>query len=93
MGPDLKEVINYPGVNLEGETLGALLKQASKVLGVRIVPADPPKYFKYFQQADCGDYVLVDIHIERDGVEICPKQDLSFPLHASDIVEAGVLIC
>jgi len=93
MGPDLAQIVTYPGVELQGETLGALLEQVFDSLGVRIIPADPPKHFKYFSKGEVENFVLVDIHIERDGIEICPKQDLRFPLLASDIVEAGVLIC
>ncbi len=93
MGPDLAEVVTYPGVSLLGETLGELLEQVFEILGIRIIPADPPKYFKYFSKGEAEKFVLVDIHVERDGIEICPKQDLGFPLLAADIVEAGVLVC
>ncbi len=93
MGPDLSEIVTYPGVQLEGETLGALFEQAFNVLGVRIIAADPPKYFRYFSKGDAEKYVLVDVHIQRDGLEICPKQDLGFQLRETDVVEAGLLVC
>lgn len=34
-----------------------------------------------------------DIHIERDGATLCPKQDLSFALLSGDVVVFDALIC
>lgn len=35
-------------------------------------------------------YFLLDIHILRDGVEICPKQNLSFELQQEDIIKLNM---
>lgn len=50
---------------------------------------------KYFDYSDMSDELngLVDIHVLRSGLEICPKQDLSFLLEESDHVEIGLLAC
>ena len=55
-------------------------------------PANTGKYFKYWAD-DSETWSAVDIHILRADEEICPKQDLLFQLHPSDIVEIGQLIC
>lgn len=34
-----------------------------------------------------------DIHILRDGTELCPKQDLAFSLQDGDVVVFEVLFC
>lgn len=36
---------------------------------------------------------LVDIHVFRDNEEICPRQDLGFPLKDGDVLEMGSLAC
>ena len=51
---------------------------------------DPPKYFYY--NTGSNKY-LVDIHINRDGQEICPKQNLNFALLDGDIITIGQLVC
>lgn len=50
---------------------------------------------KYFDFSDTSNELngLVDIHVLRNGLEICPKQDLSFLLEESDHVEIGLLVC
>ena len=91
--PDLASLVEHPGLKLEGTTLGDLLVNVEAATGLHIVPHDPPKFFRYYKTRGSPNYVLVDIHIEREGASTCPKQDLSFPLHSTDVVEAGVLIC
>ena len=81
-----------PGVQLPGETLGEFLYNLAAETGVRVVPHDPPQYFRYFA-AGSDTYCLVDIHIYRSDAMICPKQDLAFPLLRGDVVDAGILIC
>lgn len=91
--PELKEVVENPGYDIEASTLGELLDKFHLLSGSKLVPHDPPKYFRYFKRASSDDYVLVDVHVTRMAAEICPKQDLHFHLKPDDVVEAGVLIC
>jgi hypothetical protein len=81
------------GIELAGSTLGALLDSLFKTTGIQVKRNDPPKYFRYHSPRDPDGYFLVDIHIERDGQEICVGQDLSFALLETDIVTAGMLAC
>lgn len=50
-----------------------------------------PKYF--FYRKSPSDQQLVDIHVLRNGQEICPKQNLSFNLLDGDTVQIGELVC
>ena len=82
------------GQRIEATTLGAAVAVASQLLSIRIVPHDPPKWFRVSGLADYdGHDMLVDIHVLRGGEEICPKQDLSFPLFETDIVKIGLIAC
>jgi hypothetical protein len=50
------------------------------------------KYFNIFGAN--GELIwVVDIHVVRDSIEICPKQDLTFPLLADDHIQLGTLAC
>ena len=82
-----------PGVEVVGATLGEFLSTLERATGIRVSPHDPPKYFRYYSTSTPDQYLLVDVHIEREGVELCPKQDLAFQLEPGDIVSAGVLAC
>ena len=82
------------GQRIEGTTLGEAITAASQLLSVQIVPHDPPKWFRVSGLPDFdGHPMLVDIHVLRGGEEICPKQDLSFPLFDTDIVKIGLIAC
>lgn len=84
-------------------TLGEALARYCEEYDVAIVPYDgswpsvpfepneAPKYFIFNGGKFPGE--LVDIHVDRRGLEICPKQDLSFLLEAGDLVSMGVLVC
>lgn len=37
--------------------------------------------------------MLVDIHVKRDGTEICPKQDVTFQILESDVVYIYIPTC
>ena len=37
--------------------------------------------------------MLIDIHIKRGEIEICPKQDITFPILDSDVVYIYVITC
>lgn len=81
-------------VPISAKTLGEAVAMAAGRFGVRIVAHDPPKWFRvYGVPGTDGDYLLVDIHVERDGQMTCPKQDLDFQLFESDVVSIGTLVC
>lgn len=87
--PD-RPVFDMPGA---ATTLGSLLAQFSEKYGSRFEPEGTDKYFRYYANAELPDYDLVDIHVTRGAVDICPKQDLDFALLSDDIVDAGALAC
>jgi hypothetical protein len=88
---------------VEAYTLADALAAYTREFGVRfrpyegshpavpLEPGEPTKYF-WYEKAD-GSSMLVDIHIERDHRQICPKQNLSFSLLAGDEVHIGPLVC
>jgi hypothetical protein len=80
-------------------TLGEAIQHYESKFGVAIRPCTKPlpgeSEVKYFEVSEAGAGItwLVDIHVVRGSAEICPKQDLSFPLLESDLVEMGELAC
>jgi len=83
-----------PGLLIVAGTLGEAVTAAAEYFGARIVAHDPPKWFRVYDNPDLTEeYKLVDIHVLRNGQQICPKQDLSFPLLERDVVNIGVLAC
>ena len=75
-------------------TLGEAIAVAERMLAARIVPHDPPKWFRvYLSDLPPDRYGLVDVHIQRDGDWFCPQQDISVTLLESDIVSLDPLIC
>ncbi len=90
-----------PGFQTNTLQLDKAVEEYKLEFGVEIIPydgssegvelGDPPRYFFYITP-DSGRK-LVDIHVERSGTEICPKQDLEFLLQDGDIVSIGALIC
>ena len=81
------------GQSIEAATLGEAIAAAAAILRVRIVPHDPPKWFRLSGVPGREKYMLVDIHVFRGNENICPKQDLTFPLLDSDVVGIGALAC
>jgi len=90
------------GHRIEASTLGEAIRVAEQMLQVRIVPHDLPKYFRIHPVPEQSVhripeqtkiYRLVDIHLLRNGEDICLKQDLAFPLLDSDVVVMGALVC
>jgi len=83
------------------ETLGDAIKAYEARFDVSISPystqitPDDEDAAKYFlckdNQAELTS--LVDIHIFRGKEEICPKQNISFKLELTDMVELGEPIC
>ncbi|EGF93156.1 hypothetical protein ABI_15960 [Asticcacaulis biprosthecium C19] len=85
-------------------TLGEAIRQFEAAFSVTVSPYDgtdpalpftegePRRYF-FYSNAD-ADRFLIDIHIFRGTEEICPKQNLDYPLQNGDIVDmAGPLVC
>lgn len=86
---------------ISAKTLSEAIFAYESRFDVRILPYfgmnectqnDEPKYFEFIEIAS-GRMQLVDIHVHRQGIEICPKQDLTFRLLQDDLVEIGELIC
>jgi hypothetical protein len=89
------QVRSLSGLPIAAQTVGEAVAAAAEYFGVRIVPHDPPKWFRIYDMPDYAaeQYTLVDIHVERDAQDICIKQDLGFPLLESDVVSIGALVC
>jgi len=83
------------GLPIAAQTAGEAIAFASEYFGVRIVPHDPPKWFRVYGMPGTAaeEYELVDIHVWCGGENICIKQDVDFPLLESDVVSIGVLAC
>jgi hypothetical protein len=82
------------GMRIEAATIAGAVAVAEKFFDVRIVPHDPPKWFRVYGLPGLGeDFGLVDIHVYRAGGNICIKQDLKFLLLDADIVAIGALAC
>lgn len=58
---------------------------------VPFAPDEAPKYLVY--RLGDGSFRLVDVHVQRDGEWVCPKQDLAFEVSDADEIEIGELIC
>jgi hypothetical protein len=82
-----------PGAEVTETTLGEVLENLFRRYAIRIIPNESPQYFKYTGGRFGDDVLLVDIHVERDGEELCPRQDLTFPIQVQDIIRAGGLAC
>jgi len=80
------------GLPIVAQTLGDAITVAAEFFGVSIVPHDPPQWFRIYGLSEsAAGYRLADIRIFRDGKDVFPKQDLSFPLLESDEVRIGML--
>jgi hypothetical protein len=97
--------IQEPPFETEARTLGDALRVFDETFDTRTEKydgSDPetpfvdgvPKYF-YHSVVFRGrrDKLLVDIHIYRRDLKICPKQDLDFVLEDGDLINIGQLIC
>ncbi len=90
---------------VDENTLGAAIARYSEKYDVEIVPYDgeikdmllveEEKYFLYTDAPSHSVPYLVDIHIEKlSGEEVCPKQNLLFPVEYGDIIHIhSTLIC
>lgn len=85
--------IRVRDVPFEANTLGEAIAVAESLLKIRVIPHDPPKWFRVYAASGSSEYALADIHVRRGDATICPKQDLSFPLLPSDTLTIGELAC
>jgi hypothetical protein len=82
------------GKRIDAGTLGDAMQIAGQIYGIRIVPHDPPKWFRAYGVPGWDEhFMLVDVHVLRGSEEICPKQDVLFRLLEADIVKIGVIAC
>jgi hypothetical protein len=82
------------GKYIDAAALGDAKQIAAEMYAVRIVPHDPPKWFRVYDMPEMdGHFILADVHVERGAEELCPKQDVSFPLFETDIVRIGAIAC
>ncbi|UXI66589.1 hypothetical protein [Tahibacter amnicola] len=82
---------SLPGMDLPASTLGELLDSYYAATGFKIVPSEGPDYFVH--DTERFGAIEVDLHIERDGQELCPGQDLLFPLLPNDLVFIAPMAC
>ncbi len=88
-------------VESAAKTLDEALRDYERRFNVRVTPCQAPKArdadgsLRYFDFLDLNTKSLqwVDVHVIRDGVALCAKQDLMFALQPDDIVELGELLC
>ena len=82
-----------PGASIEATTLGQMIDVVMQNYDCKIIKnPDLDKYFIYYGEK-APDGVLVDIHINRRGETICPKQNLDFILEKNDEIHFGVPAC
>src|SRR5262245_47143263 len=106
-GPDTPLVsLELEAIPLEVEaaTLGEAIAAYEAAFAVSITPYDgrfadlpwdpaDPKWFIYASRRPKWEEVVVDIHVERNGESLCPRQNLHFALEASDVIHIGMLVC
>lgn len=89
-------------IQCDSKTLGEALKFYEQHFKAVIRPLQEPldgkeencgKYFSFCESSTPDVWQAVDVHVFRNGAELCPKQDLSFHLENTDVVEIGELIC
>ncbi len=83
----------------DAKTLGEAIREYERHFNVEVRPCSAPlpgqSEVKYFTLTEAKNQFVhyVDIHVLRGEEEICTKQDLSFQLESSDLVEMGELVC
>lgn len=91
--PDVSGLFRIQNVSIEANILREAIIAIEQLANVCIVPHDPPKWFRVYSPSDDLNYQLIDIHIQRAHIRICPQQNLDYSLLPDDIVMAGILIC
>jgi hypothetical protein len=72
------------------------VRVAADHLNVEIAPFHGDRYFAAWRRTRPKPselHPVLDIHVVRDGLELCPKHDLDFQLLNGDIVYFAGLIC
>jgi hypothetical protein len=72
-------------VSISATTIGEAVTVAEKLFRARIVPNDPPKWWRFYPEGEHG-YLPICIHVQRGDEVICPKQDAEFHLLPEDEV-------
>jgi hypothetical protein len=91
--PDVDGLFRIQNVSIEANILREAIIAIEHLANVRIVPHDPPKWFRVYSLSDDPNYKLIDIHIQREHTQICPQQNLDYALLPDDTIMAGILIC
>jgi len=82
-----------PGLPIQASTLGGLIEIVMHEHDCRIVKnPESDKYFIYYGEKT-PEGITVDIHIKRNGISICPKQNLNFTLEENDQIHFGLPAC
>lgn len=87
------KLAKLPGVIVDASSIGELFEAYENATGAYLIPHEPPKYFRYYKTREAPNCVLVDVHVHRGDLNICVKQDLSFPLLPDDKIIIGCLGC
>lgn len=72
--------------------MGELLEEIERTTGIVFEPMPGDKHFACKTEEEPGGYA-VDLHLHRNGEEICLAHRLDFPLLDGDVVVAGTLAC
>ena len=91
--PNVNGLFRIQNVSIEATILSEAIIAIENLADVRIVPHDPPKWFRVYSLADDPNYKLIDIHVQRQHTRICPQQNLDYALLPNDTVMAGILVC
>jgi hypothetical protein len=105
--PTLRTWINHPreheansglrrvGIPISARTVGELLAEASRVLGVRFQQHEGPMWFRAYGIPPYDDVGwIVDVRIIRGDADIYPlrpERNTSFPLEDSDIISIYII--
>lgn len=97
-GADLRLQPEVPFVT-EASSLGEAIADYARHFTLTITPCREllpgARELKYFDVSGAPPRFprMVDIHVEREGRTLCPKQDLAFALRPGDVIEMGPLAC
>ncbi len=83
-------------IERQASTLRDAIAAACDHLGMEIVPFPGDRYFAAWYREKPAPkplHPVLDIHVIREHVELCPRHDLDFPLLDGDVVLFAILIC
>lgn len=94
---DMEPIV--PPLETIAKTLGEAIQCYETEFNISVQPCTEPlpgqSEIKYFNILGANGELIwvVDIHVMRGSIEICPKQDLAFPLLNDDHIRLGTLAC